>query len=43
MPSTALVEITPFKIAPISFCALTSFQAISTSGKAFLIILLVSL
>jgi hypothetical protein len=34
--SIALGEITPFKIAPVSFCALASFQAISTSGKGFL-------
>jgi hypothetical protein len=39
--SIALGEITPFKIAPISFSPLTRFQAIYTSGKAFLIKLLV--
>jgi hypothetical protein len=41
--SIALGEITPFKIASVSFCALTSFQAIYTTGKAFLIKLLVNL
>jgi hypothetical protein len=41
--SIALEEITPFKIAPVSLCVLASFQAISTSGKAFLIKLLVTL
>jgi hypothetical protein len=41
--SIAVGEITQFKIVPISFFALASFQAISTSGKAFLIKLLVNL
>jgi hypothetical protein len=41
--SIALGEITQFKIVPVSFLALSSFQAISISGRAFSIKLLVNL